>query len=282
MQDNIKRFISPNEIQKESLCYSDGMGFESAEKFYINRSHFHNYLIMYTISGQLICSQNSENIAVDPGEAVLLDLHDQHQYYFAKGIPSRIAWTHINGAPVAKVMESVKKLRQLPIKMSLPDIYSKLLALFEVSDQPNQDIFRQSELCYSMLMDFLKEEWSHHTNSPETHRLEEFRRIMWEFISHNLHRNITLDELAAEASLSKYHFIRIFQSAFDVSPMQFVLEEKMRRAKYQLQNTTESIYQISDSLGFSAPGYFSKVFKQAVGVTPSEYRENDRHLDYKV
>jgi len=274
MRNDFKRFTSPNEIQKESLCYSDGLGFESAETFYINRKSFHNYLIMYTISGQLICSQNGENIAVDPGEAVLLDLHDQHQYYFTKGIPSRIAWAHINGAPAAKVMESIKKLCQLPVKLSLPDIYSKLLQLFEISDQPIQDIFLQSELCYSMLLDFFKAEWSQHTNFPKTHRLEDFRQVMWEFISHNLHRNITLAELAEEVSLSKYHFIRTFQSAFGVSPMQFVLEEKMRRAQYQLQNTTEPIYKVSESLGFSTPGYFSKVFKQTVGVSPSEYREN--------
>ena len=48
----------------------------------------------------------------------------------------------------------------------------------------------------------------------------------------------------------------------------------MRRAQYQLQNTTEPIYKVSESLGFSTPGYFSKVFKQTVGVSPSEYREN--------
>lgn len=275
MHENFKYFTSPNEIQKKALCYSDGMGFESAETFYIDRDSFNNYLIMYTISGQLFCSQNGENIAVNSGEAVLLDLHDPHQYYFTKGVPSKIAWVHLNGVPIVKVMDCLKEMCNLPLKFTFPDIYPKMLTLFEISDQPSQDIFRQSELCYSLLLDFLKEEWNNQTNVKENHRQEEFRKIMWHYISHNLHRDITLDELADAVSLSKYHFIRTFKTAFDVCPMQFILNEKMRRAQYQLRNTTEPIYKISQSLGFSNPSYFSKVFKQAEGITPSEYREND-------
>lgn len=208
----------------------------------------------------------------------MLDLHEPHQYYFTKGVPSQIAWVHLNGAPVVNVMDHIKKMCHLPLKFEFPDIYTKMLTLFEISDQPCQDIFRQSELCYSLLLDFLKKEWNHQTKVKENQRQEEFKKIMWHYISHNLHRDITLDELAGQVSLSKYHFIRTFRTAFDVSPMQFILNEKMRCAKYQLRNTTEPICKVSQSLGFSNPSYFSKVFKKLEGVTPSEYRENDSFL----
>ena len=157
---NFIRFTSPNELQKESLCYSDGMGFQDKPTFYINRASFHNYLIMHTIYGQLWVSQNGEKIAVNTGESVLIDLHDPHIYYFDETIPSRIAWVHINGLPASKVMTSIKKLHTLPIKLNQTEIYDKIITLFEISNQPNQDIFLQSEICYSLLLEFLKAEWN--------------------------------------------------------------------------------------------------------------------------
>lgn len=42
----------------------------------------------------------------------------------------------------------------------------------------------------------------------------------------------------------------------------------MHQAKYQLMSTTEPVFQIAEALGYSTPGYLSKVFKQATGVSP--------------
>ena len=80
MRDNFVSFISPNELQKEVLIYSDGMGFEQNPGFFIERRDFNNYLVMYTISGELVCFQNGEEIAVLPGEAILMDLHQYHRF----------------------------------------------------------------------------------------------------------------------------------------------------------------------------------------------------------
>lgn len=275
VQDHFVRFTSPDELQTEALYYSDGMGFEDKESFYIDRTNFPNYLIMYTISGRLWCCQNEQKIAVNPGESVLLDLHIPHQYYFEENIPSRIAWAHINGTAAFKILGSIQKDRTLPFKISSPAVYDGLLSLFEVSDQPTQDIFRQSVLCYSLLLEFLKAAKIQENASSEHHRLKEFKQTVWQYISHNLNHDITLDELARYASLSKYHFIRKFQDAFHVPPMQFITTEKINYAKYLLRNTTEPISGIAESLGYATPSYFSKVFKHAVGISPTEYRNTE-------
>lgn len=272
VQDHFVRFSSPDELQTEALYYSDGMGFQDIESFYIDRTNFPNYLIMYTISGRLWCCQNEKKITVDPGESVLLDLHIHHQYYFDKGVPSRIAWAHINGTAAFKILESIQKSRTLPFKISSPEVYNKLLALFEASDQPTQDVFHQSALCYSLLLEFLKAAKNQEADSTETRKLTEFRQTVWQYITHNLNHDITLDELAHHASLSKYHFIRKFQYTFHVSPMQYITTEKINYAKYLLRNTKEPISSIAESLGYATPSYFSKVFKHAVGISPTEYR----------
>lgn len=274
MQKDFKRFILPNNLQKDLLCYSDAMGFEDDPDFRIDRLSFNNYLIMHIVSGKLWCHQNNQKIAVLPGESILLDLHDPHEYYFEKDVYTRIAWLHINGSPATQIIEYMKPLYSFPVKTDNSEFFSKILAFFEFSDQPDPNIFKQSELCYSLLLEMLSLLEQETQNSISTPRLNEFKEQIWYCISHNLHRELTLDEMARFVSLSKYHFIRTFKEAFGMPPIQFVTSEKIHQAKYRLTHTTSTISEISESLGFSSPGYFTKVFKQFSGFSPSDYRKH--------
>ena len=255
MREDFVRFGFPNELQKESLIYCDGMGFEAKPSFYVDRTGFNNYLIMYTISGELLCTQNSETVKVFPGEAVLIDLHQYHRYHFAEGVPSKIAWAHMNGKSAVTIMEQIQKYQTFPMKLRNPEIYRLFLELL-----------------------FYRVSWEKSEGNAEDVRYKEFKSKVWEKIQHEFHRNISLEELAECVSLSKYHFLRTFEKAFGVTPMQFITDERIRQAKYRLLNTRESINSISDSLGFSSAGYFTKVFKKEIGMTPSEYREKSNIL----
>ena len=272
MRMDFRRFLSPNELQKETLCYSDGMGFEARPDFKIDRASFHNYLIMHTITGRLWCCQNSKKIAVDTGESILLDLHRPHLYFFEKKTPTKIAWLHINGAPATQLIRCIEQNHPLPLLTDTEEIYPQMLSLFACSDVPQPDIFEQSEQCYALLLRLLKEACQKTQKHLETPRQEEFKKVVWHIISHNLHRSISIDELAQAASLSKYHFIRTFHKTFGLSPMQFILKEKIRQTKYQLAYTADTVLNIAESLGFATPSYFSKVFKSSTGFSPSAYR----------
>ena len=276
MRDNFASFVPPNELQKESLIYSDGMGFEQNPSFYIERKAFNNYLVMYTISGELVCFQNGEEIAVLPGEAVLLDLHQYHRYHFREGVPSKIAWAHMNGTPIVSIAQQLQRKQQFPVKIKQPEICDRLLALFEISDLPGRDVWGQSEQCYAIWLLFLREVWSECSEDKEDIKRQKFKEEIWQVIAHNLHRDITLEELARSVSLSKYHFAHMFHKTFGMPPMQFITEERIRLAKYRLCNTTEPVNEIAEALGFSAPGYFSKVFRKECGCTPTEYRNQNR------
>ena len=263
MRDNFVSFVLPNELQKEVLIYSDGMGFEKNPSFYIERKDYNNYLVIYTISGELVCVQNGEEIAVHPGEAVLLDLHQYHRYHFREGVPSKIAWAHMNGTPVIPVACQLQKKHPFPIKIKKEEIYQKLMELFEISDRPGRDILAQSECCYAIWMTFLREVRNEYAEDKEDSKKQKFKQVVWQVISHNLHRDITVEELARSVSLSKYHFARTFHENFGMPPMQFITEERIRQAKYRLGNTAEPVNEIAESLGFSASGYFSSIISFA-------------------
>ena len=95
-----------------------------------------------------------------------------------------------------------------------------------------------------------------------------------EFIRANLSEDIKLSALAETAGMSSHYFSELFKQSTGLSPHQYVLREKVERAKEHLRNPNTSIIEASAITGFVDQSYFTKVFRRLVGVTPSEFRAN--------
>lgn len=101
--------------------------------------------------------------------------------------------------------------------------------------------------------------------------IERKRRLL-EYIDTRLAESITLDELAAIAALSPYHFIRSFKAEMGVTPFRWVTQQRVERARRMLEKTGMSMADIAYACGFSSQSHFSTVFKQVTGMTPASYR----------
>ena len=87
---------------------------------------------------------------------------------------------------------------------------------------------------------------------------------------------ITLDELAEMAYLSKYHFTRTFTSYAGASPYQYLISLRLNHARHLLLLTNAPIEEISFRTGFKNSKNFIRAFKQATGTTPEKYRQENR------
>jgi AraC family transcriptional regulator len=85
-------------------------------------------------------------------------------------------------------------------------------------------------------------------------------------------RDLSLDELARESCLSKFHFLRLFKITFGKTPYQFVAEVRAEKAKSLLKNSSTEVSVIAKSLGFKDSSSFSRMFFTQVGVYPSQFR----------
>jgi len=83
---------------------------------------------------------------------------------------------------------------------------------------------------------------------------------------------INVDELAAIALKSRFHFIRAFREATGTTPYQYVLLLRMEDAKRRLRRTEATIARISAELGFSSASQFHRAFLKTTGMTPQAYR----------
>ncbi len=97
-------------------------------------------------------------------------------------------------------------------------------------------------------------------------------RAVTAYMHEHLASVITLDDLAKEAALSRYHFIRLFAATTGKTPLQYLAELRIDTARQHLAVGTEPISQVGRRCGFPSPEHFARVFRKHVGCSPSQYR----------
>lgn len=103
---------------------------------------------------------------------------------------------------------------------------------------------------------------------------EEIVSLIREFIKENYTENININFIAERLNYSSSYLSRLFSQHTGVSPYRYLIELRINRAKYLLQNHKElSIKQIGELVGYPDQGYFSRIFKRITGKSPQEFRE---------
>ena len=99
-----------------------------------------------------------------------------------------------------------------------------------------------------------------------------YKRVL-DYVAGHFARKITLEDLAAEAGLSPYHFSRLFKVTIGQSPHQIVMAYRVDQAKKMLEDKSRPMIDIALSCGFSDQAHFSRVFKSLAGCSPRSWRE---------
>ncbi|NLW14819.1 MAG: AraC family transcriptional regulator [Erysipelothrix sp.] len=94
------------------------------------------------------------------------------------------------------------------------------------------------------------------------------------YINIHYRENITLDKLADLTFLNKYYLSHEFKRYSGYSPIEFVLNKRLTKAKKLLETTDLSVTQISEITGFGSASYFSQYFKKLIKLSPSQYRQS--------
>jgi AraC family transcriptional regulator len=91
---------------------------------------------------------------------------------------------------------------------------------------------------------------------------------------HDLVADLDLQTLAAESGYSRSHFLRMFEAATGLTPHRYLLQLRLERAQELIRKGSTSLIDIAALCGFSSHAHMSRVFRQLLGVTPSQYRRN--------
>ena len=97
-----------------------------------------------------------------------------------------------------------------------------------------------------------------------------------EYINDHITEDITVEGICANIYMSKYHFCRLFKEKIGLTVMEYVLKTRVMMAKDLLWCSEKSVTEISADCGFGSISYFSRAFKNETGMTPMQYKKQNR------
>jgi AraC family transcriptional regulator len=98
-------------------------------------------------------------------------------------------------------------------------------------------------------------------------------RLVIDYINDHLDQELSLEELAAIAQLSSYHFCRSFKRSKGLTPHQYVIRQRVERAKQLLKDGKMGISEVAVACGFTHQSHLNRHFKRLTGVTPKKFSQ---------
>lgn len=109
--------------------------------------------------------------------------------------------------------------------------------------------------------------------SRKTLRDAERIKIMLGYIHSHFGEELTTKAIAASALISESEALRCFRSTIGISPIQYLKQYRIQQAALELAASQEAVADIASRCGFQDMSYFTKSFREAMGMTPSQYRK---------
>ena len=159
-------------------------------------------------------------------------------------------------------------------------------SLHEINQKIKTGVFsndlQHNELFYSLAESIITDQrfvFEHLTNldfKKNVTNEEVFRAILQAklLIDERITKNLSLEQMALETGISKYHFIRVFKAAFGISPYQYQKRKRLELAKIDLLSGKEILF-TAIRYGFADTATFSKAFKQQFGISPGAVKKSN-------
>ncbi|MBQ8320085.1 MAG: AraC family transcriptional regulator [Clostridia bacterium] len=228
------------------------------------RANGRSFLIEYVLEGEGEFRVQGKTVRVSGGEAFVICKDAPHDYRSNPDKPMKKLWISFVSDYLGKMLESYR-IGTGSYRVDLKNEFISLYNVAKIDTSPQNKFFEIAEILQGIILKIAR-------TAMET--AEDALTSVKNALLASVYSRKTLDEIAAEAYTSRSNLIRIFKKQTGVTPYQFLLLEKINVAKTLLSTTTMQIKNIAELLSFTDEHYFSFLFKQKTGLTPSQYRNS--------
>lgn len=222
------------------------------------------YLLHIVIKG--VC--HFCDFEVEPGEVFLISKGNVHSFFVEQGYEH--FWIGFDGTKAATLaalfdlnLNQHQRMKLLKTSLNLPVLYRDL---FEHGQEPDSE-----RAVISLLMQTL----ALVDNVSSSFLSGSYVSRACNFMDHNYHRKISMNEVANHVNISEKHMCRLFKQELQITPMQYLQTVRMEHAKQLLQGTDMRIRDIAYTVGYPSQLSFSAAFSSYEACSPTEFRETN-------
>lgn len=269
-----------NKLFQDYFCLSS-IGWERwkyPQKYSIDNkdSSKRQFVFQYTVSGEGAIAINSHIYTLKPGQAFLIERPSNVHYFLPRGSTHwELKFVCFNAAchsVLKNIMAEYGNILTISESSSVMKYWEEL---YKISvDNEMDNFFEASAYSYKFMMHL------HDTlrKSLCSHRSNNSVQTCMDIIHANYRAQLTLNQLADLCNMSPSYLSKIFKETFQITPINYLIKYRIEIASNMLLHDNLRIEDIAVQTGFNNANYFSRMFKQIMGVSPKDYRK-ERYLE---
>ena len=237
----------------------------------IDRQFYDAYQIIYVQDGILHFHFEGKEHEVKPGNVVLMDCRSPHRYYAGEHLET--LWATYDGGNSREVYRDVHKHYGSVIRSENAGLVSEQLNAFISAYRNEQE--PSSSLLSADIYRMLCALYPAETAAEHKYGAQPISTAMG-YMRYHLTEDITLDDMASIAHMSKHHFARKFKETTDMTPHGYLVKLRLDMAKHMLVTTEKSIREIAYDVGYKSEMGLIMAFTDRIGISPGKYRQFPR------
>ena len=229
-----------------------------------SRSFRHDYSFVNVKKGTLNFELDNMKISLNGGEFIIIPPETAVKFGSSSSLLNYF-WLQFTGTQAENLIKSTH--------LSVKTIYRE--AMSDETENIITDIFNEfiirDEFFYVKTAAMLTEFFVLMSRNIHTQNKAPLKSL--EYIHKNYDKKLSVSMLAKKEHISVSHYRALFKERLGISPIEYITNLRLNMACHYLIDTVYSIAEISQKTGYSDPLYFSRIFKEKIGVTASEYRK---------
>jgi AraC-like DNA-binding protein len=228
--------------------------------------------VQYIAEGKGYYEDNGQIKTIEKGSILLFFPKVRQHYYFLEEDKTRLMWTHFYG-DACKILEPLKSDKTIHIALRNPKeferILKKLVTAYNEKGSYHETVCNEyMQILLALIMQNAMDR-SIYTDKPINESLDKVIAYM----HLNYDQTIDLELYSKMCYMSRSRFIHVFKNYTGDSPYHFQLKIRIERAIEMLTNTSMTVSECAEAVGFNDTSYFCRIFKKITARNPSNYRE---------
>lgn len=182
-------------------------------------------------------------------------------------------WITFNGTSVHRLFNSTGLSPERPVLHSVDDVLCDLMSnIYRVKDKSSAADAAMTGYLYI----FFSELISRTGEAQKKNAMQDYLVRAVEYIRENYVTDLRVEEIASKVGVSRSQLYRAFMQEFGMSPHQYLKHYRINEACTLLRNRELSVGAVAAAVGFTDSLYFSRVFREVKGVSPSQYQQKHK------